>query len=164
MKARLFLPIFAAMALCCSGTEPSRMFLTDVIQVREVIEGDPLAAKTWTVEGEEIRVSDIFLSDKLINRVQLKEIAEDRWDLLLVMGRSGGAAKWKNVSRRRNGKTGALLIDGKVLKTFTIVEHPETDAEFITLTIGSVVSSKEDAEKLQLRLDQKKSGKDRDGD
>jgi hypothetical protein len=161
MNLRSTVVLLAFFGFACSGPEPAKIFLTDVIQIRQVIDDDPLAAKVFTAEGEEMRVGDVILADKLIQRVQLKGIAEDRWDLLVVLGQSGGLAKWRNVSRRLNGKTAALLIDGKVLKTFPIATAEETEAEYLTITIDTIVSTKGEAEQLQLRLDAKRSPKDK---
>jgi hypothetical protein len=147
------IPLLAFLLCACSSSAPPSMLLTDVIQIRPVLADDGLAMKARDPEGEIVGVGDVVIADLHIDRVYMKRVSDERYDLVITMSEAGGRSRWKKYWQRHNNARLALLIDGVVLRQFTMEEPPETDA--ITVVVQKLTTTKEESERLQARLDAK---------
>jgi len=86
----------------CGGSHYLKV--TDALQVRPLLNDDPLAVKILSLEGEEIRVGDVVLTETMIEWHSVKKVAPDRFDLVLNMKASmpgaGGALQKETTGNR----------------------------------------------------------------
>jgi hypothetical protein len=151
MKHRIFLVILTAI-ICVGCGETSRLVVTDVIQIRQVLHDDPLAASFEDRTGAIVRCGDAALTDGLISFTYFKKGADTtKFDLWVVLNERGSST-WKTFARK-SGRTAALLLDGKVLTTFAAT--PSVDKQAMKIIIPAVATSQEEADALQIRLDKK---------
>jgi hypothetical protein len=147
-----FLLITLSILLISGCGETARLTVSDVIQVRQVLHDDPLAASFEDREGAIVRCGDAALTDALISFTYFKKGADTtKFDLWVVLN-DRGSSTWKTFARK-SGRTAALLLDGKVLTTFPAT--PSIDKQAMKIIIPSVATSQEEADALQIRLDRK---------
>jgi hypothetical protein len=154
MKAAALLLLVLVFSACSSP--PPRPVFSDFLEIREVVDDDPLAARYTTAEGEEHHLDDPVVSGKHISRLQLKPGTDDRFDLVMTLT-GAQDARWRRFARSR-GRQAALVIDGRISRIFT-VEDPgiPVENEALMITIPGVAETREDADKLDLYFEEKKT-------
>ncbi len=96
MKKFTFLFI-AILFAGCGGSHYLKV--TDALQVRSLLNDDPLAVKMLSTDGEEIRVGDVVLTETMIEWHSVKKVAPDRFDLVMNM-KSINAGRWRSFAKR----------------------------------------------------------------
>ena len=115
-------------------------------ELRPLLKGDPLASKYEDAAGEIVPLGDPIITNKAVERIQMKKISEDRYDVLLNY-RGPEAVHWKSWARRRVGSEVALVVGTTVRKVFTVTT-PE-DADLVVITIESVAKSQPEADEIE---------------
>ena len=146
----LLLLIFVA----CSGGDTKPAF-TNYLEIRAVLDDDPLATVFKDEEGETLRLGDAVLHGRNVSRMQIKG-GSDRYDLLLTLT-GAEDARWRRFARSRVGKPAALVLDGRVRTVFNIVDpgQPEED-KLLVLTVPNVAQSPDGAQQLDTWLEANK--------
>ncbi|GEM_PF-1345864 len=163
MKAP-FLLLLGLLIAACSSTPPRPVF-SDFMEIREVVDEDPLAARFADEDGEQHHLGDPVVSGKNISRLQIKPGKDDMYDLHMTLTGSQDA-RWRRFARSR-GRTAALVIDGTIVRTFP-VENPgmPIENEVLIVTIPGIADSQDDAERLDRFFQESKAatktGKDRE--
>jgi hypothetical protein len=148
---RFSLVLLVALLLAgCGSSGSSIVKITDILQVRPVLDDDPLASHVLDLEGNTIRVGDPIINDGRIWVVHLGKGATQN-DLTIRL-RDADAARWRNFARRNKGREAVLIIDGRVRANFTITPIADED-ENTRIDIPNVVDTPEDAELLIKRLE-----------
>ncbi len=142
--------LFVFVLAGCGSSGPSVMKITDVLQVRPVLDDDPLASHVLDLEGNTIRVGDPIINDGRIWVVHLGKGATQN-DLTIRL-RDADAARWRNFARRYKGREAVLIIDGRVRANFKITPISDED-ENTRIDIPGVVETPEEAELLSKRLE-----------
>ena len=150
MPRFLFVLLIALVLAGCGSSGPSIVRITDVLQVRPVLDDDPLASHVLDMEGNTLRVGDPVIADGRIWVVHLGKGATQN-DLTIRL-RDADAARWRNFARRYKGRDAALIIDGRVRATFKITPIPDEE-ENTRIDIPGVVETPEEAELLSKRLE-----------
>jgi len=139
--------LLALFISACSSSPPRHVF-SDFLEVREVVDEDPLAARFADADGEVHHLGDPILKGKNISRLQVKPGKEDDlYDLYMTL--TGALdARWRRFARSR-GRTAALVIDGTIVRTFP-VEDPgmPVENEILVVNVPGVAESQVEAERL----------------
>jgi len=147
------IPTFFLLMLCFTiggcGAMQNTVVIKDLIQIRPIIPDDPLATKLTNRDGEEIRVGDVAVTEKHIDRIQVVEVGEGLFNLELIF-RGVNHLRWKEYCRKNVRRESALIMKGKVWKTF--VAQNDEDEEQSVFSISTIVESKEEAEELEKML------------
>ncbi len=149
-------PLLALLLLAACSSAPTRPAFSDFLEIREVIDDDPLAHQFLSLSGEEYRLGDPAISGRAVNRFQIKGAAAEQFDMLITLT-GAEDARWRRFARSRIGKAAALVVDGKVRTIFKVTDPgPPAEDKLLVLTIPAVSSSQEDAEKLEQFIDASK--------
>lgn len=157
MRTAPFLFIAALILVSCSST-PSRPVFSDFMEIREIKDDDPLAAKFSTKEGEEYRLGDPIVQGKNVSRLQLKSISDEQFDLhVTLMGAED--SRWRRFARSK-GRQAALVVDGSILCIFKVTDPgPPVENELLVVRIPNVTQEKEEAEKLDSFFENSRTAK-----
>ena len=138
--------LLALLITACSSAPPRHIF-SDFLEVREVVDEDPLAARFADTDGEVHHLGDPVVSGKNISRLQIKPGKDDMYDLYMTLT-GAQDARWRRFARSR-GRTAALVIDGTIVRTFP-VEDPgmPVENEILVVTISGITDSQEEADRL----------------
>ena len=151
MKSLLLLLPLLLLAACGGSSGVSKT--GDVIQIRPVLDDDPLAAKFETTDGDEIRLGDPILSDQFINSLLVRESGAETFELSVYMTEFG-AGRWRKIMKRTSLQL-ALVVQGRVRTVFApSLPVNKTGTQIL---VPAVASTQEEADKLQTILDTKKS-------
>jgi hypothetical protein len=150
MKKNVF-AVFFVVLLGCGGSHYLKV--TDAMQVRTLLNDDPLAVKILTPEGEELRVGDVVLTEKMIEWHSVKQIAPDRFDLILNL-KSINAGRWRLFAKRNAGKQAVMILGGTVRCLFVVPAPAEK--ENFSITIEKVTASELGADEIDQILKKKK--------
>lgn len=163
MKAAPIL-LLALFISACSSSPPRHVF-SDFLEVREVVDEDPLAARFADEDGEVHHLGDPILQGKNISRLQVKPGKDDMYDLYITL--TGALdARWRRFARSR-GRTAALVIDGTIVRTFPVQDPGmPVENEILIVSIPGVTDSQDEAERLDRFFEESKasakSSKDRE--
>jgi len=144
-----------ALLLFSACGSPARLVIDDVIQIRQVLVDDRLAATFEKTDGTPVRCGDAVLTDGTISYTYFKKGADTTTFDLWVVLNERGSSTWKTFTRKA-GRAAALLLNGAVLTTFPAL--PSADKQAMKVVVPRVATSQAEADALQLRLD-KKAGK-----
>lgn len=150
--ALLFLGLFV---IACSSAPPRPVF-SDFLEIREVVDDDPLAARFATADGEEHRLGDPVLAGKNISRLQIKPGKGDVFDMYMTL--TGATdARWRRFARSR-GREAAVVIDGVITRIFP-VEDPGVpkEKEVLIVAVPGICETQEDADRLDHFFEESKA-------
>ncbi len=154
-NAPLFL--FVLLVLSCSST-PTRPVFSDFMEIREIKDDDPLAAKFSTKDGAEYRLGDPIVSGKTVSRFQVKRMSDDQFDLHVTLTGADNS-RWRRFSRSK-GRQAALVIDGSIATIFKVMDPGQAEEnEVLVVRIPSAAQTEEDAEKLDTYLESNRTTK-----
>jgi hypothetical protein len=141
----------ALLLIGCSSGTPS-LKVSDILQIRLVTPDDPLGARFRADDGTEVRTGDAVVNDARVWTATVGKGKDEGSFDLTVRLREADAARWRSFAQRRKGQQAVVLIDGKVLATFTIERIPEEEVN-TKIIVSNVAASKEAADLLSTRLD-----------
>ena len=154
--APLFLPLLLLLAACSSA--PVKPVFSDFMEIREIRNDDPLAAKFADAEGEEFRLGDPVVSGKSVSRLQVKRVSDERFDLLMTLS-GADDSRWRRFARSR-GRQAALVVDGTIRSIFEVSDPGmPVENQLLIVTIPSVAATQEDADGLDRFLEDGKAAK-----
>lgn len=146
-------PVFllAFFLISCSST-PERPAFSDFMEIREVKADDPLAAKFYNEEEEEIRLGDPIVTGKTVSRLQVKPFSEDQFDLHVTL-LGADDSRWRRFARSR-GRKAALIVNGKVRSVFDVADPgAPTEGELLVVRVPAVARTQEAADALDSYLE-----------
>ncbi|MBR9974178.1 MAG: hypothetical protein KFF77_01225 [Bacteroidetes bacterium] len=154
--APLLLPLLLLLAACSST--PVKPVFSDFMEIREIRNDDPLAAKFADAEGEEFRLGDPVVSGKSVSRLQVKRVSDERFDLLVTLT-GADDSRWRRFARSR-GRQAALVVDGTIRSIFEVQDPGEAkENEMLVVAIPSVTDAQEDADRLDQFFEESKAAK-----
>ncbi|MCZ7557979.1 MAG: hypothetical protein M5R41_16385 [Bacteroidia bacterium] len=153
---RKVLPLLALLLFAsCSGT-PDKPAFSDFLEIRDIVEDDPLAHQFASLGGEKYRLGDPMIYGRSVNRFQIKAVSPEQYDMLITLT-GAEDARWRRFARSRIGKTVALVVDGKVQATFPVIDPgPPAEDKLLVITIPAVCESEKDAQRLEQFLETSK--------
>lgn len=152
-----FLPlVLLALFISSCGSAPVRPSFADFVEIRELQNDDPLAARFMSESGDEYRLGDPVLTGKQISRFQVKPGAGEMYDLYLTLT-GAMEARWRRFARSR-GREAALVLDGKVCCVFSVADPgAPTEGSVLVVTVPDVAETPEKAEEMERFLEENKS-------
>ncbi len=138
--------ILAILAAGCGGSD-AVVRTTDVLQIRNILEDDPLATKLTTEDGRTLSIGDVLLSDKGVNRAQVKETPEGTYDIELTLDERE-RVRMNNFWARDKAREVLVFIDGKlwgILNASALLADSK-------LLLANAAPTEEEAQQLADRL------------
>ena len=157
---------FLVLLSACSSTPGSTAFQGEYLEIREVMNDDPLATPYETADGTEVRLGDKILAASQVSNLRMKQNTSGSFDLLVSL--TGAVqARWRRFAGSRKPHDAALLVEGRILSVFT-PEVPDNtvDKEVYTFAIPGVAEDLEASEALNATFDRHsgKAGPDEEND
>ncbi len=155
---RILLLALATIILTACSSAPPRPVFSDFMEIRGLKGDDPLAAKFSDKEGEEIRLGDPVVSGRSVARLQVKRVSDDQFNLHVTLT-GAEDSRWRRFARNKRRKA-ALVVDGTVRRVFKVEDPgPPVENELLIIRIADVAQSQEEADKLDLYLEEGKASR-----
>jgi hypothetical protein len=155
---RIAIPFILTILIAACSSAPPRPVFSDFMEIRGIQEDDPLAAKFSNKEGEIFRLGDPVISGNSVTRLQIKRLGDEQFDLHVTLT-GAEDSRWRRFARSR-GRQAALVVDGSIHCIFDVADPgAPIENEMLVVRVPNVARTQEEADKLDLYLENSKTAK-----